>query len=236
MAALPWLPAPFEADQQFVWKVALYVTLLVSLTFHEYGHAWSAKKLGDDTAELMGRLSLNPLVHIDPIFTVLLPLMFLFSPGGFGGIFFCAAKPVPVNPFNLRKPTRDMMITSAAGPAMNVLLAFFFTGAYWFHTQVRGVAWDTLSSLMIREAIGLNLALCVFNMIPIPPLDGHRVLGYFLPANLRERYYRLGYRGGFVILLLLMYTGVLSDITSSILRPLGEWWGHLMPDGTPLGY
>jgi len=232
MAFFSWLPAPLEMDEAFVWKIAIYVLLVISLTFHEWGHAWSAKKLGDDTADLMGRMSLNPIVHLDPIFTVALPLYFLFYGGG-SGIFFCAAKPVPVNPFNLGKPTRDMMITSAAGPAMNVVLAFGFTAIYWFQLEVRGVAWDQLSSQLIRQAIALNLAICVFNMIPIPPLDGHRVLGYFLPSNLRDAYYRLGYTGGLVLLVLLMTTGVLSRITRPVLLRIGDWWAHLMPGGIP---
>jgi Zn-dependent protease len=226
MSAVGWLPIPFEVDQNFIWKIGLYVTLLISLTFHEYGHGWSAKKLGDDTAERMGRLSLNPLVHIDLFFTVLLPLYFLFGTGGSGSLGLCAAKPVPVNPYNLRKPTRDMMLTSAAGPAMNVLLAFAFTGFYWIHTQVRGIPWDKTSSLMIENAIALNLQLAIFNMLPIPPLDGHRVLGYFLPPNLRDAYYRIGVFGGLAVILLLMLTGGLSWIFMHVTYPTYVWWGE----------
>jgi len=240
LAAFLWTPPSLLPslldDREFVWKVALYVVLVISLTFHEYGHAWSAKKLGDDTAEQLGRLSLNPLAHLDPIFTVALPLYFLFFAGS-SGIFFCAAKPVPVNPFRLHKPTRDMMLTSAAGPAMNVVLALFLTAAYWFHSEVRGVPPGALSSGIIKQAITLNLALCIFNMIPIPPLDGHRVLGYFLPSNVREVYYRLGFGGGgLILLLLLMYTGVLGRFIGPILDNVGMWWGHLMPNGDPLGF
>lgn len=231
-------PARYAAmDEMTISKIVFFVLLLISLSFHEYGHAWSAKRLGDDTAEQLGRLSLNPIVHIDLVFTVIMPLMMLFGPLQGTPIGICAAKPVPVNPFNLRKPTRDMMLTSAAGPAMNVLLAFFFTAAYWFHVEVRGIEWNKLSSLMIIQAIQLNLQLAVFNMLPIPPLDGHRVLGYFLPPKLREAYYRIGAGGGIAILLLLMWMGVLSQIQRSILDPLGGLWGALMPGGIPLfGY
>jgi Zn-dependent protease len=228
MAAMDWFALGFAKDEEIPWKIAFYVLLVFSLTFHEYGHAWSAKKLGDDTAELMGRLSLNPLVHLDPIFTVALPLFFLFSGGG-AGIFFAAAKPVPVNPFRLHKPTRDMMITSAAGPFMNVVLALFFTGAFWFHSKVRGVGDFELSSMILKRAIGLNLGLALFNMIPIPPLDGHRVLGYFLPTNLRDAYYRIGYSFGLVILLLLMFSGWLNRIFVPMLIQIALWWQHLMP-------
>lgn len=238
MAPLLMLPAWVASGgdpSPVTQKILFYVLLVISLTFHEYGHAWSAKKLGDDTAEQLGRLSLNPIVHLDLFFTVLLPLFFLFY-GGQSGIFFCAAKPVPVNPYRLRKPTRDMMLTSAAGPAMNIVLALFFTGAYWFHTEVRGIDWRNFSSLMLIQSIQLNLGLAVFNMLPIPPLDGHRVLGYFLPSALREQYYRIG-TGGLIVVLLLMRTGVLSGMVTSILVPLGQWWGHLMPDGAAVfGY
>ena len=197
---MDWFALGFAKDEEIPWKIAFYVLLVFSLTFHEYGHAWSAKKLGDDTAELMGRLSLNPLVHLDPIFTVALPLFFLFSGGG-AGIFFAAAKPVPVNPFRLHKPTRDMMITSAAGPFMNVVLALFFTGAFWFHSKVRGVGDFELSSMILKRAIGLNLGLALFNMIPIPPLDGSKLL---LAARVPVQVYTAVARYGFLVLILLM--------------------------------
>ena len=219
-------------DTDVVEKILWYVLLVLSLTFHEYGHAWSAKKLGDDTAERLGRLSLNPLVHLDPIFTVLLPLFFLFFAPSGSGIFFCAAKPVPVNPFNLGKPTRDMTLTSIAGPAMNIVLALFFTGAFWFHLKLREIAPDQLSSIWIMRAIQMNLGLAVFNMLPIPPLDGHRVVGYFLPAALRQRYYQFG-AYGMVVLLLLMQRGVIGNIMGPVLDAIGGWWAHLMPYGIP---
>lgn len=226
--------AAMEFDERTILKIGFFVWLIISLTFHEYGHAWSAKKLGDDTAERMGRLSLNPIVHVDLLFTIILPLMMLFGPlQNFIGI--CAAKPVPVNPYNLRKPTRDMMITSAAGPAMNVLLALFFTGALWFHTELRGVPMGKTSSISILTAIQLNLQLAFFNMLPIPPLDGHRVAGYFLPSRLREAYYRIGVGGGIMLLLLLLWTGVIGRLFESFLVPFGVWWGRLlMPGGLPI--
>ncbi len=240
MPAFLFEPARYAAmdlDEVTISKIVFYVLLLISLSFHEYGHAWSAKQLGDDTAERMGRLTLNPIVHMDLFFTVIMPLMMLFGPLQGTPIGICAAKPVPVNPFNLRKPTRDMMLTSAAGPAMNILLALFFTAAYWFHTELRNIDPGKLSSLMIIQAIQLNLNLAVFNMLPIPPLDGHRVAGYFLPPKLRELYYRLSGGAGILLLLALMWFGVLSQMQRSILFPLGDLWGALMPGGMPLyGY
>ncbi|MSR46964.1 MAG: site-2 protease family protein [Planctomycetes bacterium] len=224
-------------DELTISKIVYFILLILSLTFHEYGHAWSAKKLGDDTAERMGRLTLNPIVHLDPIFTVLLPLMMLFGPLQGSNIGICAAKPVPVVPWNMRKPLRDMMLTSAAGPAMNVVLALFFTAAYWFHTELRGIDPFKLSSLMLLQAIRLNLQLAFFNMLPIPPLDGHRVLGYFLPRGIRETYYRIGAAGGLMLLLALMYFGVLARINDAFLVPFGRWWGAmLMPGDLPIFY
>jgi len=237
MAALFLEPATAMAlDSSTQSKIAFYILLVISLSFHEYGHAWSASKLGDDTAESMGRLTLNPIVHMDPIFTVALPLAMLFGPLAGFPIGLLAAKPVPVNPRNLRRPLRDMMLTSAAGPAMNVVLAGFFTAAYWFHTRYRGIPEDHLSSRTLVTAILLNWQLAIFNMLPIPPLDGHRVLGYFLPSTAREAYYRIGPFGGIALLIALSYFGVLQAILLPILDPVLEWWGNLfMPDGYHVG-
>ena len=241
MAAFTLVPAsliaPLALDPDTLKKILIYVLLVLSLSFHEYGHAWSAKKLGDDTAERMGRLTLNPIVHLDPIFTVLLPLMMLFGTSS-GMIGICAAKPVPVVPWNMRKPLRDMMLTSAAGPAMNIVLALFFTAAYWFHTDLRGIDPEKTSSRTLVTAIQLNLQLAFFNMLPIPPLDGHRVLGYFLPRGVRETYYRIGAMGGILILVVLWQTGLLAQLTVAFFVPFADWWGELlMPGGwTVLGY
>jgi Zn-dependent protease len=221
---------------QLTQGAVYYVLLVFSLSFHEFAHAWSADRLGDDTARMMGRLTLNPIVHMHWLFTVALPLYFIFGGGGSSGVMLCAAKPVPFNPVNFRKPTRDAMLVSAAGPGMNVLLALFFTAAYWFHTRVRGIDTATYSSVMLIRAIQLNLGLAVFNMLPIPPLDGHRVAGYFMPAPIREAYYQIGMYG-LVVLLLLMRTGFLARVQWAIFEKLDLVWRHLMPNGMPIfGY
>lgn len=229
--ALALIPS-FQFDEQFTANCISFVILMLSLAFHEYGHAWSAYKLGDSTAKDLGRLTLNPIPHLHPIFTVLLPIYFIFiAPGS--GVFFAAARPVPVDPRNLRHPVRDMMLTSVAGPAMNVVLALFFTAAYWFHTEIRHVPWDQLSSLMIIGAIQMNLGLAIFNLLPIPPLDGHRVLGFFLPAPLRNAFYSFG-QYGFILLLVLSSRGALRPVMRVVQGWVDAIWTHLMPGGMPI--
>jgi Zn-dependent protease len=149
-----------------------YLMLVALLTFHEFGHAWTAWKCGDDTARLQGRVSLNPLVHIDPIGTVLLPLAIIFLPIGISRFLIGWAKPVPVNPYNLRRKNVDDVLVTMAGPGMNLLLAVLLVAA-----ARAGVA---IHYFGVRDyclqAAQLSLLLCFFNLIPIPPLDGSHLL------------------------------------------------------------
>jgi Zn-dependent protease len=158
----------------FVYAIAM----LTALPFHEFAHAWTANKLGDSTARFQGRLSLNPLRHLDPIGSL---MMIVF---GFGW-----AKPVPINPYNFRKPKRDMAISSLAGPVSNLLLGLvcmliykILTIASWY---VSGFGAEILANLtnIFRIMISLNIGLAVFNLLPIPPLDGSRILGIVLPER-----------------------------------------------------
>jgi Zn-dependent protease len=149
-----------------------YLGLIVLLTFHEFGHAWTAEKCGDDTARLQGRCSLNPIVHIDPIGTVMLPLLMIFLSPGISRFMIGWAKPVPVNPHNLRNPRVDDILVSMAGPAMNLVLAVALValarvGLLVHQVPMANVCWQFAS---------LSLLLCFFNLIPIPPLDGSHVL------------------------------------------------------------
>lgn len=156
-----------------------YLMLVALLTFHEFGHAWTAMKCGDDTAKHMGRVSLNPVVHIDAIGTVILPLVMIFLPvfggalGAMIGKFLIGwAKPVPVNVNNFRKKNRDDILVTMAGPAMNLILAFGLIALVKC-----GVLMGSLPMVEIcLKAAWMSLILCFFNLIPIPPLDGSHVL------------------------------------------------------------
>jgi Zn-dependent protease len=160
-----------NASNMIVEGLISYLGLIILLTFHEFGHAWTAMKCGDDTARLMGRVSLNPIVHIDPIGTILLPLIMIFMPGA-GRFLIGWAKPVPVNPYNLRNPRLDDILISMAGPAMNLVLAVILMALARAGLLVHV---EQLTDLCVQMA-ALSLLLCFFNLIPIPPLDGSHVL------------------------------------------------------------
>ena len=180
--------------------------LLFSMVAHEYAHGYAALRQGDDTALRLGRLTLNPLKHIDPFMTVLLPgLMLLASHGtmAIGG-----AKPVPVDPRNYRRLRRGDIIVSLAGVATNLVLAIVAAGLTFVFGAIGGSVPAVAPSMGILQAmfmiaVLLNLALIAFNLIPIPPLDGSHVFKYILPPALSLRYQRLGFAGLFILILLL---------------------------------
>ncbi len=175
----------------------MYLGLVVLLTFHEFGHAWMAWRCGDDTARLHGRVSLNPLVHIDPIGTVILPLVMILLPGA-GQFLVGWAKPVPVNPYNLRRPKVDDILVTLAGPWMNLLLGILLIGLARVGILVHS---DSLIELAFRMA-QLSLLLCFFNLIPIPPLDGSQVVRS-LSGMSYETYHQIA-RYGFIILIVVL--------------------------------
>jgi len=149
-----------------------YLELVVLLTLHEFAHAWTAWKCGDDTARLQGRLSLNPVVHIDPIGTVLLPLIMIFASPTVGRFLVGWAKPVPFNPHNLRNRWRDEMLIAMAGPAMNLILAVLLMAL----ARVMVIFGIGQAEEIFEHMAALSLLLCFFNLIPIPPLDGSHVM------------------------------------------------------------
>lgn len=169
--------------------------LLIAMTVHEVSHGFVAYGLGDDTAKRAGRLTLNPLRHIDPFWTLLLPAMLYFATGG--RFMIGMAKPVPVNFSNLKNPRRDMILVALAGPLVNVVLA----GALAFFYKIA-------NNEYLLYGVYLNLGLACFNMIPLPPLDGSRVLGGLLPREWACGYFRLE-RFGFLLIALFCYLGFL---------------------------
>jgi len=180
--------------------VALLV-LIFSLSVHEAAHAWSASRLGDDTAKRLGRVTLNPVVHVDPIGTLLLPLIAMLS----GAPLIGWAKPTPVNTRNLRNPRRDQILVTAAGPASNLIIAIVAAAAMAAGAMSGGRWLD----LLVYEALTLNVLLAVFNMLPIPPLDGGQILMALLPRSVAAQMGFL-YQYGFLILMGLLVAGVLG--------------------------
>ena len=182
-----------------------YLMLIVLLTFHEFAHAWTSLKCGDDTARLQGRISLNPIDHIDPIGTVVLPLLMIFMPGA-GRFLIGWAKPVPFNPHNLNYRWRDEMLIAMAGPAMNLLLGFLLVGI----VRVLEMCHYMGVADLFWQAARLSLLLCFFNLIPVPPLDGSHVMRN-LTGMSDEAYANLS-RFGFIIVIVLLQIRPISDL------------------------
>jgi Zn-dependent protease len=199
----------------------LYLGLIILLTFHEFGHAWMAWKCGDDTAHSLGRVSLNPLVHMDLIGTVALPLiLILAAPGGF---FIGWAKPVPVNPDNLRNPRADDIMITLAGPWMNLLLAIVIMGLARLGLLLHS---DSMTHFCLNTA-HLSLLLCFFNLLPIPPLDGSQVVRALIGMSY-EKYLQIARYGMFILILALQIPALqraLDTATTNSWMAIGGWFG-----------
>ena len=198
--------------------IAQVFAFAVAISFHEAAHAWSANKLGDPTAKNLGRITMNPLAHIDPVMTILFPALLILA----GLPPFGAAKPVPVDTRNLANPRVDHAWIAAAGPISNVILAL---GAV---VLLRIVMLDAAQAalpaglwfmlfLVLQWTLVVNLLLATFNMIPLPPLDGSWILSAMLPGPVAA-FYRQLQPYGFIILIALMYTGALSVIFRPVIR------------------
>jgi Zn-dependent protease len=192
------------------WLIILPI-LLFSVVIHECAHAIAAERAGDPTARLMGRITLNPVPHIDPIGSILVPVLLIVTNSTF---FFAWAKPVPVNPYNFRNPRRDDIIVSFAGPLSNLVLAVVFAllllAVIVFVPVARGLSfWQSNYFQLFKYAIWINLILAFFNLIPIPPLDGSHILRGILPPEAARKYDSIQ-PYGFIILLAAIYFNLLA--------------------------
>lgn len=185
-----------------------------AIIIHEVAHGWVAYKLGDPTAKLSGRLTLNPVSHIDPIGTVLLPIALVLtgSPVVFGW-----AKPVPINFFGLRNPKRDIMLVGAAGPLANIMFAFILAAIF----RLFPVLHVPMVATLVFYSILINLVLAAFNLIPIPPLDGSRILFGLLPPEVAMRYMSIE-PYGFIILIILIWLGFLDRFVNPLVVILAK--------------
>ncbi|RJP31264.1 MAG: site-2 protease family protein [Actinobacteria bacterium] len=210
------------------WERAIYmlVGLIIGVIVHEYMHGYVAYRMGDTTAKRAGRLTLDPLAHIDPFGTVILPgILLLMSIMGYGTFIIGYAKPVPINPFLFRKP-RGIIWVSLAGPLSNLALGVIFIGIIRILILFDG---GTTLNRIIYTCLFIsyiNILLFVFNLIPIPPLDGSRIVGYFLRGEAKRMYASIEPFGFFVVLVLVMFFGFLlsnavGGLANAILRIFG---------------
>lgn len=202
---------------------AAIIPVLFAITVHEAAHGWLANKFGDPTARMLGRLTFNPIKHIDPIGTIVVPgvLILMYITTGGGGFIFGWAKPVPITPQNFKNPKSDMALVALAGPVSNLLMAIFWAICIAVSIQLQTSMPEAAIALAAMGQIGLffNLILMVLNLIPIPPLDGSRVLYSFLKGRAAYNYYRLEPYGVYIVLGLLLL-GILGRIIIPIVLTL----------------
>ena len=207
---------------EIIFITFIIFILALAVILHECAHGWLAYQLGDPTAKLAGRLTLNPFKHIDPLGTIIFPgILLILRHFGVGTVVFGWAKPVPVNFSQLRHPKQDMIWVAIAGPLVNILLAVVFSQILrWTNSLAIGE--------LMKTAVFINLLLAVFNLIPIPPLDGSRVVMGLLPMRWAQGYSRLE-NYGMAIVLILLSLGFLG----AIILPIVKWAGALL--GVSLG-
>ncbi|MCU7835777.1 MAG: site-2 protease family protein [gamma proteobacterium symbiont of Taylorina sp.] len=208
-------------DAATIQKITIWILpVLLAVSLHEAAHAWMANKKGDSTAKSLGRLTFNPFKHIDPIGTIIVPAVMGFTTG----FIFGWAKPVPIDIRNLNNPKKDMMWVALAGPVSNFIMAILWS-IFLYFSVLFSVANSSVSLFLILMAIAginINILLGIINLLPIPPLDGGRVMAGLLPTRLAIKYNKIE-PYGFFVLVGLMFTGALSSIfflTESIVKIL----------------
>ena len=206
-------------DAVIIYQIATWVLpILFAITFHEYAHGWVANKLGDNTAKMLGRLTANPIKHIDPIGTILVPALLLLTHSPF---LFGYAKPIPVNTRNLKNLRKDMAIIAFAGPLSNLLMAFAW--GFIMLLARHGIFGDIAIAKgfyeMGKNGVLINVLLMALNLLPIPPLDGAKVLSGFAPRNIANALDQIE-PYGFFILIGLLFLGLLDQIMTPIMIPI----------------
>jgi Zn-dependent protease len=197
------------------------IAFVFAICVHESAHAWTANQCGDPTARMLGRISLNPIKHVDPIGTILVPLLGILSGIGFIGW----AKPTPVDPRNLRHQVRDDILTSVAGPASNILLGILAVCGLFVVSRFPNAGPNSIAqpiSLLFWAFLQINILLAAFNLIPIPPLDGSHVVRHMLPESSRRIYDMIGYVG----IMLLFFAG--GPVIRAFEYPFVKFFGYLL--------
>ena len=214
-------------NQNIVYQIAVWlVPLVIAIVFHEVAHGRVARRLGDPTAEQRGRLSFNPIKHVDPFGTVILPLILAIN---HAGAIFGWAKPVPVNYARLRNPRRDMILVALAGPGMNLLLAFAGALILTATLALSGGAQGGTAQFIALNALNfvyINIFLGIFNLLPVPPFDGGHVVEGLLPPALGQQFRKIGRFSLLVFVMLLLVLPRISpkaDVIGRVVSPLVDW-------------
>jgi len=212
-------------DPAMIQKIAIAaLPVILAITLHEAAHGYAALNFGDPTAWQEGRITANPLKHIDPVGTILVPALILWVSDS--GLLFGWAKPVPVNFGRLRHPKRDMLWVAAAGPAANLAMLFFWAALLKLAGLLPFNFFSLPMSRMAEVGMTINLVLMVLNLFPLPPLDGGRIAVSLLPPAAAWRFAQIE-RFGFPILLLLLFTGILSSLLTPVMQLVGGLVGFL---------